>query len=527
MTYQKTRFSYILWFLFAVLCAALLAVSGLIWIRSLSGAWGMIWTVTPRSFIGYPIGVRDGIWLAAGLLLIPAAFGLYLVIEKISGRIMRSVTWSKRTAAAAECIAVMLIMAGGLLVRIMCLNYISAQTAGEIGGAGIFPADGQAYYNRAAVTQGAPGALTDCGIGDLYVAVLSVTLSFLGNRAVSVVFLQIVLQMLSLLLIYAATRTLAGRLPACIASLYMAGSLTCLHMLVRPGPEWLFFVLYLIGLLAVGSYVKSYCTGRMPRAAAVPGAAAAGVLIGASAYLDLTAASLFLLVLSVAAGKKKGQDGKRTCASAGMSAAVILTAAVTGIAAWVGAAAGLTCAAEGELEAFGPVAARIGNMLRACYENSYFYTGRQPYTADSCLAGLLVFLALFLVFAFVRNGRAQNYTPWILLCLLAAPTPLAVYGPHGFGVLSLYVWAVLAGLGLQNCIFGGRAKAMQTAIEEINAAAEQKQTAEEAGQSAYIENPLPLPKKHLRRDMDYRYDVSEQDMKYDVEVAPDDDFDIR
>ena len=43
----------------------------------------------------------------------------------------------------------------------------------------------------------------------------------------------------------------------------------------------------------------------------------------------------------------------------------------------------------------------------------------------------------------------------------------------------------------------------------------------------YIENPLPLPKKHVAKEMDYQYTVEEKDMKYDVEVSEDDDFDIQ
>ncbi len=163
---------------------------------------------------------------------------------------------------------------------------------------------------------------------------------------------------------------------------------------------------------------------------------------------------------------------------------------------------------------------------------------------------------------------------WILLCIAAAPTPLAVFGVQPFGLLSMYLWGVLAGLGLQNCIFGGQARLMQTMIEEINQAAGEIETVEEAGQMQedreknkdeliqeggkrdkaeeievldltkeetpeeqqqaeepvkkprYIKNPLPLPKKHVRRQMDYQYTVDDKDMNYDVEVGDDDDFDL-
>ncbi len=172
-----------------------------------------------------------------------------------------------------------------------------------------------------------------------------------------------------------------------------------------------------------------------------------------------------------------------------------------------------------------------------------------------------------------------------------------------FGLLSMYLWGVLAGLGLQNCIFGGQARLMQTMIEEINQAAGEIEAVEEGGpvqagrlmqegreknkvglmqadgqseeaeliqangqpkeadhiqeggnkdkveeievldltkeetseeqqaeetvkKPRYIKNPLPLPKKHVRRQMDYQYTVDDKDMNYDVEVGDDDDFDL-
>lgn len=42
----------------------------------------------------------------------------------------------------------------------------------------------------------------------------------------------------------------------------------------------------------------------------------------------------------------------------------------------------------------------------------------------------------------------------------------------------------------------------------------------------FIENPLPLPKKHEKREMDYQYEVAEDKMNYDREIKENDDFDI-
>lgn len=41
-----------------------------------------------------------------------------------------------------------------------------------------------------------------------------------------------------------------------------------------------------------------------------------------------------------------------------------------------------------------------------------------------------------------------------------------------------------------------------------------------------IENPLPLPKKHVRREMDFDRIVEWDKMKFDIAVDETDDFDI-
>ena len=43
----------------------------------------------------------------------------------------------------------------------------------------------------------------------------------------------------------------------------------------------------------------------------------------------------------------------------------------------------------------------------------------------------------------------------------------------------------------------------------------------------YIENPLPLPKKHEKKSMGYKIDVPPEKMKYDIQVSDTDDFDIK
>ncbi len=56
-------------------------------------------------------------------------------------------------------------------------------------------------------------------------------------------------------------------------------------------------------------------------------------------------------------------------------------------------------------------------------------------------------------------------------------------------------------------------------------AAEPEEKPQEKRKIEFLENPLPLPKKHVKRVMDYKLDAKECS-DYDVDVAEDDDFDL-
>ena len=42
----------------------------------------------------------------------------------------------------------------------------------------------------------------------------------------------------------------------------------------------------------------------------------------------------------------------------------------------------------------------------------------------------------------------------------------------------------------------------------------------------FIPNPLPVPKRHTKREMGYDHEISPDKMHYDVEIHPGDDIDL-
>lgn len=62
--------------------------------------------------------------------------------------------------------------------------------------------------------------------------------------------------------------------------------------------------------------------------------------------------------------------------------------------------------------------------------------------------------------------------------------------------------------------------------DKINAL-EEKQDKDVKKEIKFIENPLPLPKKHVKKTMDYRFIPDREKMNYDIEVDKNDDFDLK
>lgn len=518
MTYRRTWFGCVLWILYTILCIILLISAGTVWVSYFAGHPYM--RGFPDSVAAPLAGIPDGVMMMLGLLILPITVALYCAVRKIAGQIRKKFAGKMHASQITECIVAVLAFAGGIFLRIdsagFYLSMISADNSAlqEL-------VSGIEYYRLSVVTAGEGIISMRYDMAHLYVLSLSVVLSFLGNKIASVIMFQIFLQAVGMALSYIVTRKTAGRLPACIVLVYMACSFSCIRMIVCFGPEWLFFDLYMIIMMIAVSYVRSYCSNQLRRPLALLCSVVVGIMIGALAYLEPTAVTLLIVMAAVAIGKKDQQEGMETYCSVGLNAAVIVTAFLTCILGWIGMTAVLAYSGRTTF------VEDMEKWLEFHIQNVQFFgfASMYPYILDIYMMGLLVIPASFLIFEFFRSGREQNYMLWLLMCILVAPTPRTVIGVQPYGILSIYIWAVLAGLGLQNCIFGGGTKIMQEVIEEINQTVEEAEETEE--KPRFIENPLPLPKKHVKREMDYQYPVEEKDLNYDVEVSENDDYDLQ
>ena len=380
------------------------------------------------------------------------------------------------------------------------------------------------YYRDATVKAGADVEPITHGVSYLYTLCLSFVLSFLGNKSAAAVWLQIFLQMLTILLAFLAVRKTAGRIPACVVMFALAVSSVYAGQIFILTPECFFFLFYLAGLFIIGSYVKMYCHGNFTAAAGIAGAFLSGIAIGILCYLDAISLTLLFLLPALFTGIQQREKNK---------VSFLMLILSTGGLIFMGALAIDAFYSHGKI---GQTAETwfllYRNHIKADYV--FYQTNR---SIIECL--VLVVPAAFLIMAFWNRRREQNTSFWICLMFLLAPTPLTAVGVLPYQIFSVFIWSVLAGIGLQQSFMWEEKKVAKTAeniktVDKDKSVAEMKEPAPEAESEAsssvsaprFIENPLPLPKKHKKREMGYQYEIAEDKMNFDVEIKENDDYDF-
>lgn len=516
MIYKKTWLSSLLWAVYTCVAGALLAIYTV-----------LFW----KKEIGTEIGYYMIAFVAVVLVLVIAC---YLLISKALSKLGNKFVANKRAALICEIIAVFCIFVGGLIYRIYL--YMQSSTA---------LIEVTEYYRAASVNAGGDAELILHGASYLYMLCLSLVLSFFESSLDAAVWMQIFIQMVTLLLAYFTVKKIAGRIAACVTMLMLAVSSIYINKIFDITPECFFFVLYLIGMLALGSYVKSYCRNNLSSKTSVLGAALSGIVIGMLTYLDAASLTLLILLPGLITGVRKSNtdeennaeenditENNKQVTSTGFSVLMLGLAIV---------ASGLTLTGVFALDAyacgipFTNVAKAWLNLYMAHLPVDYMLY-QTEYSMIECYVQVII--AVFLVISFWDTPKIQNATPWICMMLLLAPTPLARIGVLPYQVFSIFIWSALAGIGLQqSCILDVNPVTEKDAGETLNEAetTDASKTAgitaadeapEQSAKPRFIENPLPLPKKHERKEMDFQYEVPADKMKFDIDIKENDDFDI-
>lgn len=194
------------------------------------------------------------------------------------------------------------------------------------------------------------------------------------------------------------------------------------------------------------------------------------------------------------------------------------------------AAAGLLFGAAAWCIGFGKrygIQTDILDLLRAWFFmekiRSFPVMLHSPLLSEYTLA-LSAYLAALLPLFFERAQKTRETVRWILPFLFLFITEQAAsVGLQGqalrFLALSATAGAAVTGIFVcrEPAAIGVIMKGKKTALE--------KSTVSPAP-GEYLDNPLPVPKRHVRKEMNYGFEPAPEQMYYEIPVADNDDFDV-
>lgn len=503
MKMKKTWFSYLLWMSFVVLTAALAAGNLPAAMEMLSGgdqyaAEGLVLAMAV---------LAEVCWFAGHKTTSALADVLARTVSGASAKSSGGRLWKKlRLRQTVEAVLVLCLLAAAAFYRIQMLERLDE------------PWD-SLFYDMAFIDNAGGVPSLAHGASYCYALVLSAVFSFSGNKAAAGLALQAVLQVVTLLVLYLGIRRLAGKAEAFWIVAILSFLPSYAGRIYELEPETFYFALCSLGILLIGQ-----CGMVKEKKASCIVFFLAGVYIGVMGFLDRSGLLLLLLagglcIKRVMEGDRKEAAWRERFRDSGMIFLFCL----------LGAVIAMLCSLAGDAALSGSSFGDIWNTWsgQLSWKGSAWIL--QGPESDPIAGAVLCFGNMLLAAGFWFH-KEQKQDVWILLLLAAAMCHAGAASPFGYRILFAFAWAVLAGLGIASMGTGqGTGEAEKVTVPELvleDMDQEDGEEEKEASGVKLIENPLPLPKKHVRREMDFDRLVEWEKMKFDIPVDESDDFDI-
>lgn len=486
MNLKKNAFSYLMWFLYSVaVCVGLLGILGMIG----SGA-------------GYSVAVGFGVcflWLLLSGLIV-------LFIHKL---LMK--TGSAKTAGwpalVAESLIVVILFAVGIALRVSGMSKVGEDAA---------------YYELARVTEGGRIPQVVHGIVYVYLQLLHLIYLIFGNKFLAGIWLQVLLQAIAGLFLYFAARRAAGVIPAVTALAFVMISPQMIREALLLSPKLMFLAIYAIALLLCVT-----AAGKQKRVWCLP----VGALIAAVCYLDIMGVTLLFFTVAglfMANGEERVPFSRRL-----VNVLLCILGCALGFALFMA------------LDALGS-GKEITRVLSAWWELYQPVSFLVPVTVKEAGTAVdVLFLMLLLsvgIFSYWCSHYTEKQSVWVLTALsLALLECFGMTTAEMNGYVLLYILlAVLAGAGVSGLFAAdtvGKAleqekdvQASEVPVSEALVsgipASETPAAVDPPPKVKLLDNPLPLPKKHTHKVLDYDLEPADGQDDFDLSTDEMDDYDI-
>lgn len=478
---QKKAFSYFMWFLYSMaVCVSLFWMAG-----------GLSRQAGYSQAIGFAGSVA---WLLLCGLIV---FLTHRLVQKANGFLESG----SIPALVAEGVIAVILLGIGMALRISGLD-----------GAG----QDAAYYELAMVAEGQTIPPVVHGATYVYLQLLHVIYLIFGNKFLVGIWLQIVLQIIACSFLYAAVRKQTGAVAALVALGFTMMEPLMVREALTLSPRML--------LLAAFFIVAYFCTRCICGQKKLAGCAVCGVLISFVCYLDIVGASLLFMTVAGLLLKNEEEENPfsrrlvcGSCCVLGCAAGFVLLILIDSLA----SSKGLLSVMGAWWSLFVPSGFSMPVMAKAMQNTVSIL--------------LLILIMAFGIFSYWCNRRKEGFSIWIMAGLtLMLMQCFGMTTAEVGGYPYLYVIAaILAGVGVSG-LFKKNTEALmyerleaeleamsQDIVEEENAEAQV-----EPPKVKLIENPLPLPKKHVKKVLDFDIELNEGQRDFDVKVDENDDYDI-
>ena len=337
------------------------------------------------------------------------------------------------------------------------------------------------------------------GLAYAYTEFLSGLLRFTGNRIEAVSIFQMIIQILWIIFLFAGISMIFGKLAAVVSMTILAALPVILNSMLEPSAEnfymlHLSLVLMLLGVFSMQTRKKGWFERKIYELYLL----AAGFYLGVICIWNYTGFSLlligvYILICNYVLLKEKIKAQKEE-----KPKNQIMRVFYQGF--WL---------------LFGIFVGMFATLMK--------YTGRTGQTLGQQFDWWVIQLRRF-------PNRCQDISTWLIVVLA-----VSVF----IGILSNMVFLAVkkkkAGQTAENN------KALEEAAEGSEEEADMEETHEgyvttaDGRQIKLLENPLPVPKKHVKREMRFDFDFEDEGKKenpieekldFDIEISENDDFDF-
>lgn len=489
---KKTRLTWVdyKWWLILAACSVFLAIK----------VFEQVYSVF---FITDAFLVKVGLILLSLLIYGISGLLIYLFARLCGGEHSRLFT------VLTECFLWILIIAFFVLRFIDLLNFV--ETNQDLLNTAIANLHSEVLVSEKALFEGAWG---------LYADVLRWLFAFSGTHEIMVFYLQFILQIISVVMIFFSLCFLSGKITAYTAVFILAVSQSFRETVMLYQPEVLYFILWTAVLLLLTVYYRISAGTVMPdlrlkRIFIV----FIGFFTGVIFYIDLSG------ILLVAAGFYLFYLVRKNWRAYIFDNIFFLLANILSFL--------FMLIREATIKN-----SIVTDDFRAWFNSLSFDLTFNILIPEENLAVLMVISMFCLALAaiyFKSGSKSLNIYAFFIL-LLSVVFPIFKLSTVDLNMWLIFAWAAAAGLGLQALMRLGfmvsKADKMDIEAESGEEGEESKAVVSESRYDTstgtkYLENPLPLPPKPVRRVMTYPYSIPEDKMCYDVEVSDEDDYDLK